>query len=119
MTRLSPINNILTRSTELKKRQFNVDTQAQQHLLKFAANKDNIEKLKQLRLQPEEQQEEEKVTVDVQMDDKDSVINSIPISKFKPNQFQMIEGKLLAREDITISHIGVVGGGGARSPTRI
>lgn len=49
MNRLSPINNILNKEQELRKQMLNIDTQAQQNLLRYAANKDHIEKIKELR----------------------------------------------------------------------
>lgn len=50
MSRLSPINSILTKSNEMQKKNLNIDTEAQQHLLKYAAQKENIAMLKESRL---------------------------------------------------------------------
>lgn len=39
---LSPVQNYLSRADELKQRSFNIDTESQKHLLKYAASKENL-----------------------------------------------------------------------------
>jgi len=74
-------------------------------LLKFAANKDNIDKIKELRNADNKaaeeldkyKKEEQKITeklLSLNLEEKDVAIKSIPIAKFKPNQIQMMDGKL-------------------------
>eukprot|EP00347_Sterkiella_histriomuscorum_P019499 403341396 len=109
MNRLSPINNILNKEQEQRRQMLNIDTPAQQNLLRYAANKDHIEKIKEMRnmedidektaqnkiiQEIQEKQFNEQLLSNLSLEDKDNTINSIPISRFKPNQIQMMEGKL-------------------------
>jgi len=70
--------------------------------LQYAANKDNIKKLKEVRDtafvptssgQPDVDMVEIGVS-SLELEDKESIINQIPISKFNKNSIQMMEGKL-------------------------
>ena len=45
LTSLSPVNSYLTRSEELKHRGFNVNTQAQKSLLKYAVAPENLDRI--------------------------------------------------------------------------
>ncbi|CDW90010.1 myosin light chain kinase [Stylonychia lemnae] len=112
--RLSPINNLLNKEQQMRKQMLNIDTQAQQNLLRYAANKDHIDKLKEMRVNEDEiieanikakneqieQQLIDQMQLSLTLEDKDNTINSIPISKFKPNQIQMMEGKLCKQQSI-------------------
>lgn len=48
----------------------------------------------------EEQLLSEQMQQSLNLEDKDNTINSIPISKFKPNQIQMMEGKLYKQQSV-------------------
>ena len=85
--------------------------------MKYAANKDHIEKIKELRNisetddkaaleQQKHKEEEQKITeqlLSLNLEEKDVAIRAIPIAKFKPNQIQMMDGKL--QKNLTINTI--------------
>lgn len=83
---------------------FTVNTEIQKHLLKYAASKENLDRMAQQMnggSVVEGVAANSQGTADVQMEDQtqpqndeQSIINQIPIAKFKTNHIGMMQGKL-------------------------
>ncbi|CDW83301.1 myosin light chain kinase [Stylonychia lemnae] len=101
LKQLSPVQQYLSRADEIKQRLFMINTETQKHLLKYAASKENLDRLAQ-KLQEQTLGDNQDVQMEdhtqnqqpPQSNDETSIINQIPIAKFKANQIGMMEGKL-------------------------